>query len=146
MTRVLSKDKQPDRSFGANITDLLAGSFFVSNGLIGEFANEKIDEVIKWLNKKIVEKEIAELKSQKDVDKELLLAKSKSLDTFKTIADLDKDYVVKLIKIIDEPLLRYKLEEMYHKIYPKEINREDVIAQIQLLAKNSGLNVNFDDL
>ena len=43
-------------------------------------------------------------------------------------------------------LLRYKLEEMYHTIYPKEINREDVIAQIQRLAESSGLNVNFDDL
>lgn len=145
-SKILSMEEKPSKSFGANITDLLADSFFISDGLIGEFANEKIDNVIKWLNKKILEKEIAELKNRKNVGENLLSAKNQSLDTFTITADLDKDYVVKLIKIIDEPLLRYKMEEMYHTIYPKEINREDVIAQIQHLAKSSGLNVNFDEL
>ncbi|MCA0960209.1 ATP-binding protein [Muricauda ruestringensis] len=41
---------RPSKSFGANITDLLADSFFVDNGLIGDFAKEKIQETIKWLN------------------------------------------------------------------------------------------------
>ena len=41
---------RPSKSFGANITDLLADSFFVDDGLIGDFAKEKIQETIKWLN------------------------------------------------------------------------------------------------
>lgn len=42
--------ERPSKSFGANITDLLADSFFVEDGLIGDFAKEKINETIKWLN------------------------------------------------------------------------------------------------
>lgn len=41
---------RPSRSFGANITDLLADSFFVENGLIGDFAKNYIHWIIEWLN------------------------------------------------------------------------------------------------
>ncbi|SDL59872.1 AAA family ATPase [Kriegella aquimaris] len=41
---------RPSKSFGANITDLLADSFFVEDGLIGDFVKEKIQDTIKWLN------------------------------------------------------------------------------------------------
>lgn len=44
--------KEHQKSFAANITDLLADSFFIENGLIGDFAKEKIDETISWLNDK----------------------------------------------------------------------------------------------
>ena len=37
-------------TFGANIHTLLSDSFFMEDGLIGEFAKSKIDEVIKYLN------------------------------------------------------------------------------------------------
>jgi energy-coupling factor transporter ATP-binding protein EcfA2 len=37
------------KSFAANITDLLADSFFVEDGLIGDFAKQKIDDTITWL-------------------------------------------------------------------------------------------------
>ena len=43
------KDKK--ETFGANIHTLLSDSFFMEDGLIGEFAKSKIDEVIKLLNK-----------------------------------------------------------------------------------------------
>lgn len=46
----INKELRPNKSFGANISDLLADSFFVGDGLIGEFASSKIDETIKWLN------------------------------------------------------------------------------------------------
>lgn len=42
--------ERPNRSFGANTTELLADSFFVDGMLIGEFAKEKIEETINWLN------------------------------------------------------------------------------------------------
>lgn len=44
-----AKNYQTMNTFGANITDILADSFFISNGLMGEFAKEKINEVIKLL-------------------------------------------------------------------------------------------------
>jgi hypothetical protein len=43
---------RPTKSFAANITDLLADSFFVENGLVGDFARIKINETVKWLNNK----------------------------------------------------------------------------------------------
>lgn len=39
------------QTFGANIHTLLSDSFFMSGGLMGEFAKSKIDEVITLLNK-----------------------------------------------------------------------------------------------
>lgn len=45
-------EQRPKKSFGANITDLLSDSFFIEDGLMGDFAKEKIKEVIAWLNKK----------------------------------------------------------------------------------------------
>lgn len=41
---------RPLRSFGANITDLLADSFFVEDGLIGDFAKNYIHWIIEWIN------------------------------------------------------------------------------------------------
>lgn len=38
------------QTFGANIHTLLADGFFMDGGLMGEFAKEKIEEVIKFLN------------------------------------------------------------------------------------------------
>lgn len=45
----LKEKGRPNRSFAANITDLLADSFFVEGGLVGDFAKGKIQEVIEWL-------------------------------------------------------------------------------------------------
>jgi len=40
---------RPPKTFGANISDLLADSFFVEDSLIGDFAKDKINKVIDWL-------------------------------------------------------------------------------------------------
>lgn len=41
------KDRR--KTFGANISDLFADSFFFSNGLIGDFAKSRINKTIDWL-------------------------------------------------------------------------------------------------
>lgn len=41
--------KGRQKTFGANISDLFADSFFFSNGLIGDFARNRINETIDWL-------------------------------------------------------------------------------------------------
>ena len=62
----LDNSKQVDvdiNTFGANIHTLLSHGFFMEDGLMGEFAKEKINEVIKFLNDKeseIKEKEDAQ--------------------------------------------------------------------------------------
>ncbi len=49
--------KEKKQTFGANIHTLLSDSFFMEEGLIGEFAKSKIDKVIELLNKSDLEKE-----------------------------------------------------------------------------------------
>lgn len=44
--------RRPLKTFGANISDLIADSFFIENSLIGDFVYEKIKETIDWLNNK----------------------------------------------------------------------------------------------
>ncbi|WP_323597170.1 AAA family ATPase [Aliarcobacter butzleri] len=52
---VNATEKMKDFStFGANIHTLLSHGFFMKGGLIGEFAKEKIDLAIKYLNQKIL--------------------------------------------------------------------------------------------
>jgi len=40
----------PNKTFGANISEILAHSYFLEDGLIGDFAYDKIRETIDWLN------------------------------------------------------------------------------------------------
>ena len=72
------KERKP--TFAANITDLLADSFFVEDGLIGDFAQHKIENVISWLNGD----------SKEEAGK-----------------------YRQTIEMIDEPIVRRKLAEMY---------------------------------
>ena len=48
----IEDNNRPSKTFGANISTLLADSFFTENSLIGDFAFDKIQEAIKWLNNK----------------------------------------------------------------------------------------------
>ncbi len=57
--KVVDALKDKKQTFGANIHTLLSDSFFMEDGLMGEFAKGKIDKVIKLLNKeKLEEKEL----------------------------------------------------------------------------------------
>lgn len=84
--------------FGANIHTLLADGFFMSDGLMGEFAKERIEEVIKLLNPKLKRK----------------------------LSKKSKKFCEHVISIIGEPILKSTLENMLdEKIYEEEseINR-----------------------
>lgn len=48
----LNDKQRPLKTFGANISDLVADSFFIDDSLIGNFAHDKIHDTIEWLNKK----------------------------------------------------------------------------------------------
>ncbi|MDR6967484.1 hypothetical protein J2X31_001495 [Flavobacterium arsenatis] len=86
-------------SFGANITDLLADSFFIDDGLIGDFVKDKINQVIKWLND-----------DERDNDK--------------------KDDFKKIIELIDEPIVKYKIREKFDRLFAN-------YDEIELLRKNA---------
>lgn len=74
-------------TFGANIHTLLDNSFFMENGLMGEYAKRKIELIIKKLN----------------MDK-----KDKN-----TISQIEKDELRLTISNIGEPFLKQKLLDMY---------------------------------
>ena len=81
----LENGKQVDvniNPFGANIHTLLSHGFFMKDGLMGEFAKSKIDEVIKFLNG----------------------------DTQSKIKDNDE--AQKLLNIIGEPIIKNQLQRM----------------------------------
>jgi len=106
--------KRPSQSFGANLTDLLADSFFLDDSLMGDFAREKIQKTIDWLS---------------DNDRNLEY----------------KKYHKDLINIVDEPILRTKLEEMYFEAFKDEADLEQKIQHLKDLAERYGLDVNFEE-
>jgi len=78
------------QTFGANIHTLLSDSFFMDNGLMGEFAKKKINEIISNL-------------------------KNDSYDP----SEHEKQEIYKIIDSIGEPFLKEKLLSMYNEKYPK---------------------------
>ena len=95
-------DKKDFKTFGANITTLLSNSFFMEN-LIGEFAKNKINDVIRWITQ-------------------------------------DKEDILKTIRLIDEPILRNKLVEMYYEKYPDK-ERKKSEEKIKALAEQLGIEI-----
>ncbi len=88
-------------TFGANIHTLLSHGFFMKEGLMGEFAKEKIQNVINFLNNK-------ESKIQ------------------------SKEEAWKIIQVIGEPFLKYKLEEKFHENYSSDkVKNEAKIKRLE---------------
>jgi len=94
-------------TFGANITDLLANSFFFSEEegdkiLMGDFVKGKIEGVIKIIK-------------EKDFTR--------------------KENAKQIIDVIDEPLIRIKLEEMYYESFDSEKLIQIELLELERLAK-----------
>lgn len=98
------KDFKKMNTFGANIHDLLADSFFIGDGLIGEFAKHEITRLIDWLNDK-----------NRDIGK--------------------RNYYEKVIELIDEPILRRKLAEMYDSIFREDLGKKLKKMELEKLAE-----------
>ena len=102
--RILIENEKPTKSFGANITDLLADSFFISEGLIGDFAKGKIAITLEWL------------KIQANRNSTNLFPIDEK--TSSKIPRFEKkneqiEYHKKIIKLVDEPIVQNKLKEMF---------------------------------
>ena len=100
------------QTFGANIHDLLAHSFFLEDGFMGEFAKDMITDLINYLTFN-EEKEISE-------------------ENLKHVQDWNNDKAKKVIAIIDEPLIKERIQSLYNeKILYKD--KELLRRQIQEL-------------
>jgi predicted ATPase len=151
--RLKSEFSSPEKSqtFGSNIHDLLANDFFLEDGFMGEFAKIKIDETIRYLNSKILDNKLTELKELLNDDKieetEKLRFSIELKQTKKEFDSLDvknnnREYHLKLIDQIGEPVLRNKLREMAASIMPIENKKKYLAEQFNIMAKNAGVNIN----
>lgn len=90
-------------TFGANIIDLLSNEFFLEEGVIGKFAQEKIQDVINYINYKDKRNEIKWITSK----------------------EVAKDF----IQIIGEPYLREKIMDMFINAF--EEFKDDEILKLE---------------
>ena len=104
----LNKNERPQKSFGANITDLLSDSFFFSSEdkvLIGDFAKHKISITLNWLRNK---------QNRTNFKKE------------------DLKYHKQIIEMIDEPLVKNKLRNLYFENFSDDEDyKKEQIARLQ---------------
>lgn len=96
-------------TFGSNIYDLLADSFFMSEGFIGSFAQEKIDEVYSELSNKI--------------------------ENTKYKLKIDKSYIKSIISIVGEPLIQRQLSLLYDRVFNEDLEVEIIDRQMEALKK-----------
>lgn len=92
------QNEKTKKSFGANISDLLADSFFLEDGLIGDFSKNKIQDVIEYINDE-------SSRSEKKWITSPIIAK-------------------KIIGQIGEPYLSDKLNDMFLEAFPDFKNDE----------------------
>ncbi|WP_347723984.1 AAA family ATPase [Lysinibacillus capsici] len=101
-THFLDTEGSP-RTFAANISELFSNSFFISDGLIGKFAKERINNYIRWL------------------------LNASPVEVFN-----ERDSIIKFIDLIGEPILRNKVYDIYlNKIKLFETN--DLVQIIAVL-------------
>jgi hypothetical protein len=118
-------DKITVAPFGANIHDILHQSFFLENGFIGNFAQNKIKVILDEINR-IIENN----KDKNDKDKEFLLKEN-------------YDKFITTIKLIGEPLIRTKLLMMIEEVYndKTEILKDEIaILENEVNQKKKRLN------
>jgi ABC-type methionine transport system ATPase subunit len=93
------KIKENKETFGTNIHDLLADTFFMPNGFMGEFAKEKINSAIEWL------------KPEEPIENE----------------DWNKDKMLNFINMIGEPLIKNSLKSLYFEHFlDKEMIQKEI--------------------
>jgi len=103
--KVVDGLNEKKETFGANIHTLLSDSFFMEDGLMGEFAKSKIQEIIDFLNDKKNLEEIS----------------------------IKQENIIKVIEHIGEPFLRQKLLDMYYEKFEdealKKARKEKLLAE-----------------
>ncbi|WP_076752714.1 hypothetical protein [Elizabethkingia anophelis] len=114
------------KSFGANIHELLGDNFFLTDDdiYIGEFAKNKISDTIDWLNilkeKKI---NLSELEENELLTEQEALEKEELIKSIHNLSALSKQHL-ELIEIIDEPIIKNKLIEMYSEMFGNAVRKE----------------------
>ena len=107
---ILNQDDKPEKSFGANVHDLLAHSFFLEEGFMGEFAQELITDLINYLT--------------------FNMEREESEENTKHLKDWNPEKAQSVINIIDEPLIQEKIQSLHDKKFLYE-NKELLALKIK---------------
>jgi hypothetical protein len=86
------------QTFGANIHTLLSHGFFMKDGLMGEFAKEKIQSIINY-HEELLKKELTKNENKKQRDKEkAIYEKEHKSEFWKIQSIIGDDYLKQVIK------------------------------------------------
>jgi hypothetical protein len=155
------------KTFGANIHNLLSNQFFLNNGFLGEFSKLKINEAIQFLNAKISVDKLKDVNSKIESEKfNHLLIKEREvlvksiiflasklgynnlenpeLDISEfsiKIGQINSSYYKFIIENVGEPVLKAKLLEIYNLAFP-DLHFEIVEKEAQL--RQLANELNFD--
>ena len=109
---------------------------------MGDFAKEKINKTITWLKYKLLQKDIEplillnqELYEKKRIELEELVIENR------WVLESSKEVHKLVIDLVDEPLLKFKLDEMYYQIFPDEVDKDEARKKIKDIMLKSGLNI-----
>lgn len=108
-------DEPVEKSFGANIHDILHDDFFMNKSFMGAFAETKINQVINWLNYHRLRNDFKKLK--KGLRREVTFIELLELEASDNLLkEMSNNYVINFIALIDEPLLQKTMEDMYYSL------------------------------
>lgn len=118
------------KTFGANIHDLLKHSFFLKSGSVGDYARDKINDTIKYLNYRSLKKRLAGLPPN---DRATNSIRQETLILEKEISEFDEKKHKELIRIIGEPILQRKLSQMFDEVTNENLELSIIQKQIDEL-------------
>ena len=104
-------------TFGANVHDLLSESFFLENGFMGEYVQELITDLINYLN--------------------LVDSEKSALIDVKLLHNWNQDKAEKVIGLIDEPLIKDRVQSLYNK---KFLYHDKELLRLKIRQLNNQLN------
>lgn len=156
--RISINNNAINKTFATNINELLASSFILNDELIGDFARKKIENIILKLNyfKLLTQKKHYE--NDKDIEDKVKKSELKNIDKeiqkinhenklVLTEIDFEREKtsweIFKTVNIIGEPVIKYKLLEMYDEVF-SDNSRKIRAEKIKRLMEESGLTK--DDL
>lgn len=111
-----------EETYAANVHDLLANDFFLENGFMGEYAKQKIKDLLKYLT----------------YNENLDDAENNEKPKLNWNPSLAEDF----IQIIGEPLLKYDLKELYLSKFYNEKKIDDEIERLQKLKRQRSNDIN----
>ncbi|WP_341902248.1 AAA family ATPase [Fluviicola taffensis] len=105
---------QTNQTFAANIYDILKDDFFLSKGVIGEFAKGTINKILFKLNNLI------ELRDEKTRNSELIESQT---------IELEQSNTLNIIQQLGDIIIKKKMLEMYDLAIGSKNNRKEIIEQ-----------------